>query len=296
MDLVGVIRGYLRRHVKFSLMGRSLWSFQTHLCPGPAARVRFFIAYFILAARALAGRQRSRAYRLRIRTAGRTRDWWVADPMEVTALWTVFVAGEYGDWLPVEKPRLIVDAGANVGSATLWFRERFPEARVIAIEPNPEAFERLSRNFAHDPQVTVVNAALADEDGTLSFALESATSLQGRLEDQRRGESIEVDALTLSSVRIRFADGARIDFLKLNIEGAEWPVLSTTLDGIGTIAMEIHEPVPGGRDPDDLLKEIATREGFELRQGFSQTLAPRQLRWLVPAASPALEPAPTRTS
>jgi FkbM family methyltransferase len=264
-------------------MGRSLWTLQARMCPDPGARLRLLLVYAVLVLAAFSGRlARIRARRLRIRAAGRDRDWWVADPMEVAALWTVFVGGEYGDYLPDQPPRLIVDAGANVGSATLWFRERFPEARVIAIEPNPEAFERLQRNVGDDPNVDVVNAALADSDGKASFALASRTSLQGRLGGGTNGAGVlEVDALTLGTVSERFAAGARIDLLKLNIEGAEWPVLARPLANVGTIAMEVHEPVPGNRDPDAVLREIAEREGFELREGYSQTLAPRNLRWLV---------------
>jgi FkbM family methyltransferase len=276
--------GYLRKHVGFSLMGRSLWTLQARLCPTVGARLRLLFVYGILVINALGGRStKQRTRRLRIHAAGRDRDWWVADPMEVAALWTVFVGGEYGDFLPAQPPQLVVDAGANVGSATLWFRERFPEARVIAIEPNPDAFARLKSNVGDDPNIHVVNAALSDSDGRASFALESATSLQGRLQDHDGpgGGMVDVDALTLGTVRARFAHGAEIDLLKLNIEGAEWPILAGPMAGVGTVAMEIHEPVPGDRDPDEVLREVAQRGGFELREGYSQTLAPRSLRWLV---------------
>jgi FkbM family methyltransferase len=263
-------------------MGRSLFELQARMCPSVGARLRLLFVYLLLVVNAFSGRAtKAKARGLRIRAAGRERWWWVADPMELAALWTVFVSGEYGDHLPAQPPRLIVDAGANVGSATLWFRERFPDARVIAIEANPTAFARLERNVGDDPNVEVIHAALSDTDGKLSFALEPTTTLQGRLQDGAGG--VVVEALTLATVRDRFAAGAPIDVLKLNIEGAEWPVLAGPLANIGTIAMEIHEPVPGGRDPDAVLQEVAQREGFELRQGYSQTLAPRNLRWLVRA-------------
>src|ERR1700738_292386 len=120
-------------------MGRSLWTLQARVCPDGRARSRLLLVYTILVIAALSGRVAKTTRRLRIRAAGRDRDWWVADPMEVAALWTVFVGCEYGDYLPARAPRLIVDAGANVGSATLWFRERFPDAHVVALEPNPQA-------------------------------------------------------------------------------------------------------------------------------------------------------------
>jgi FkbM family methyltransferase len=199
--------------------------------------------------------------------------------MEVAALCEVFVGGEYGDFLPAQ-PRLIVDAGANVGSATLWFRERLPDARVIAIEPNPHAFDRLRRNVGGDPNVELVNAALSDTDGKAYFTCQPMTPV-GHLEDHGGPGVVEVDTLTLQTVRDRFADSAQIDFLKLDVEGAEWRVLAGPLTNVATIAIEIHEPVPGGQDPDLVLSEIAGRGGFELRQGYSSTAAPEKLRWLV---------------
>ena len=265
-----------------------MWTLQASLCPDLRARFRLLLVYILLVLAALAGRStNARARRLRIRAAGRDRDWWVADPMEVAALWTVFVGGEYGDFLPA-GPRLVVDAGANVGSATLWFRERYPDARVIAIEPNPTVLDRLIRNVGGDPNVHIVNAALSDSDGKASFALEPTTTLQGRLGGGRGHVAVEVETLTLRTVRERFADGATIDVLKLNVEGAEWPILAGPLDSVGTIAIEIHGPVPANQDPDAVLRAVARRGGFELRHGHSPTLAPRNIRWLVRAEVPEM--------
>jgi FkbM family methyltransferase len=287
---------YLRTHINFALMGRSLLVLQARMCPSVGARLRLMLVYAGLVANALlpwTGRSRTR--RLRIRVGGRERDWWVADPMEVAALSEVFVAGEYSDWLPDEAPSLIVDAGANIGSATLWFRERFPNARIIAIEPNPHAFSRLERNVGGDSNVQLVNAALAATDGTGFFACEPMTPV-GRLQAHDGPDVVSVEALTLATIRERYADGARIDMLKLDVEGTEWPVLEGPLTNIGTIAMEIHDPVPGNRDPDAVLSEVAAREGFELRQGISETAAPEKLRWLVPLGVPARHPEPQPTS
>lgn len=270
---------YLRKHVGFALMGRSLWALQVRVCPHPAARLRLLSVYGLLVMSALTGRSQ-RARRLRIRAAGCDRDWWVGDAMEMAALSEVFVAGQYGDYLPAQPPRLILDAGANVGSATLWFRERFPDARIISVEPNSRAFDRLKRNVGDDPNVQLVNAALAGSDGKAFFGGEPMTPV-GRLQDRDGPGVVKVETLTLGTVRDRFAAGRPIDVFKLDVEGGEWQVLSSPLTDVGTIAIEIHEPVPGGRDPDAVLREVAQREGFELRQGYSNTAGPKNLRWLV---------------
>lgn len=44
---------------------------------------------------------------------------------------------------------LVLDCGANIGASTLWLTERYPEARVLAVEPDPRNFWLLQRNVRH---------------------------------------------------------------------------------------------------------------------------------------------------
>jgi hypothetical protein len=53
---------------------------------------------------------------------------------DVTLLRCIFLEGEY-DWLFSKQPQVIVDAGANVGFTSVVFANRYPEARILAIEP-----------------------------------------------------------------------------------------------------------------------------------------------------------------
>lgn len=264
-------------------MGRSFWSL-AQLCPDTKSRTRLLSAYLRLL---LAGRRGAlrgpNAERLRLALNGSARDWWVGDAGELAALWQVFIAEEYRDFLPPDA-RLILDAGANVGSATAWFRVRYPEARVIAVEPDPVVFERLRRNVGSDPMVEVVHAAVSDTDGTVSF-VPGRWSVVGRLAHldgaapsppENISEPVEIESVTLDSLSRRFAQGATVDLLKLDVEGSEWRVLSTALPEIDAVVLEVHEPTPDGRPPDALLQEIAAREGFSLRRGAAE-----KIRWLV---------------
>ena len=71
---------------------------------------------------------------------------------------------------PHLRPR-IVDCGANIGMALLFFKAVRPEAEVIAFEPHPVTFARLvetiDSNGLHD--VHAENAAVGDQDGTAAF-------------------------------------------------------------------------------------------------------------------------------
>src|SRR5690606_19859897 len=62
---------------------------------------------------------------------------------------------------------LIVDAGANIGASTIYFHYSFPEARLVALEPERSNFDLLCANTAGLP-VECVQAALSSSAGTVS--------------------------------------------------------------------------------------------------------------------------------
>jgi FkbM family methyltransferase len=254
-------------------MGRSLWALRS-LCPSPLAHARLMLIYLRLLVAGRHGRPITTPRRLRLCLNGGERDWWVADAGEVGALWEVFIAGQYADWLPSDA-RLVIDVGANVGTATAWFRQQFPQARVIAVEPDPAAAERLARNVGHDSNVEIVRVALSDHDGRVRFA-QGQWTMRGHVVEDEVESTFEVEALTLSALRSRFAPGADVDLIKLDTEGSEWKILRDSLAGVGAVTMEIHEPTPDGRKPDVVLGDVCRREGFQLRPGSARTI-----RWLV---------------
>ncbi|CAI5530024.1 unnamed protein product [Closterium sp. Naga37s-1] len=66
--------------------------------------------------------------------------------------------------LPHFRPSAILDAGANIGLASLIFAIRFPDALIVAVEPARDNFALLQRNVKHLPQILPVNAALWSHD------------------------------------------------------------------------------------------------------------------------------------
>ena len=69
------------------------------------------------------------------------------------------------------KPRFIIDGGANVGYASVFFANRYPECeKILAIEPEIENFEILQYNVQNYPQVEAIRAALWSRETDLSVA------------------------------------------------------------------------------------------------------------------------------
>lgn len=257
------------------VMGRSLIHMR-EVSDGTLAWLALVIAYF----RMMVLRRWPTEHKLRLRLDGRTRDWWVADPGEIGALWEIFVLGQYQGPLPAQATT-ILDIGANSGAATAWLRTRYPAAKIISVEPDPRTADRLRRNVGQDHNTTVVQAAVSDQDGSARLA-RSAWTMLSHLDDGAT-DGVEVPTVTLDSLRAAHAPGVDVELMKLDTEGAEWRILALPLHGIGTVVMETHEPTGDGRPPEAVLADVAQRDGYELRDGSEE-----RIKWLTPSgAKPA---------
>ncbi len=79
------------------------------------------------------------------------------------------VQAAYEALLAAGKRPIIIDAGANVGASTLYFATTYPEAIVVAIEPDAENLELCRRNTRSCPNVRLVEAGLGGEAGLVEL-------------------------------------------------------------------------------------------------------------------------------
>lgn len=139
-----------------------------------------------------------------------------------------------------ESP-LIIDCGANIGLSIIYFKKLFPMAKVIAFEPDKKIFEYLKFNINSFKfnDVELINKGLWKEETTLKFFSEGADG--GRIANESMHENIiEIETVKLSSYLNK---EKQIDFLKLDIEGAETEVLlesETSLSKVKNIFIEYH--------------------------------------------------------
>lgn len=133
----------------------------------------------------------------------------------------------------------IIDAGANIGLSVLYFKQRFPDATIIAYEPDPQMFDLLRRNTAGLSGVELRNAAAWAEDTELTFYSEGSLAGSTEIDFLNKGRSV-----TVRAERLRDAIADRpVDFLKIDIEGAEndvLPDIADALDRVGLLFFEYH--------------------------------------------------------
>jgi FkbM family methyltransferase len=162
---------------------------------------------------------------------------------DLRAFQQVFIDGDHDVPLPA-APRTIVDAGANVGFASVAFAHRFPEARVIALEVEAGNYAMLQRNVAPYPNVRALHAGLWSHRTTLQIVNPSDDAWAFRV-----SEGGKVPALGVTDICALF-DTDHIDLLKVDIEGAELEVFSNHaerwIDRVSWLMIELHDHLRPG--------------------------------------------------
>jgi FkbM family methyltransferase len=134
----------------------------------------------------------------------------------------VFVNATYVFPAVSPAPR-IIDCGANIGMATLFFKTLYPSSLITAVEPAKATFELLRHNISMNRlrDVRLVNAALAERPGSIAMDPSPGRgSLVATTADTSKGNTDRIEAITLSSLLDEPAD-----FVKLDVEGAEYGVI-----------------------------------------------------------------------
>jgi len=163
---------------------------------------------------------------------------------------------------------VIFDCGANLGMATLYFKWLYPKARIEAFEPDPTTFELLEKNVSsnHLTDVIANNCALWDGNGSVDFFVDSVNPGSLRMStdlSRNGGKRIQVASRKLSE----FVQG-QVDFLKLDVEGAEQRVLcdlvtSGKIKFIREMAIEYHHHIGKQRSCLANFLRLLEDSGFE---------------------------------
>lgn len=160
----------------------------------------------------------------------------------------IFINEEYKLGIQnMPPPDVIIDCGANIGLATIYFKHWFPEATIYAFEPAYSNYIQLQKNIAHYNNIKIYNKAIWNETKRLQINLQApydSISVTQNYNDKNN----MVDAISLDDFLMKNAID-KIDLLKIDIEGAEFPLFSKNLDWIdktNKIIVEIHEKLNPG--------------------------------------------------
>jgi FkbM family methyltransferase len=156
---------------------------------------------------------------------------------------------------------LIIDCGSNIGLSILYFKQLYPLAKIIAFEPDQNNFELLKLNTQKNnlTNIELNQSAVWITNGHISFeAKESEASHISENDSHHKVESIRLNDL-LNNYK-------EIDFLKIDIEGAEFHVIKdieSNLQKVGNLFLEYHGKVDETYKLNEILN-LLNRCGFNV--------------------------------
>ena len=153
----------------------------------------------------------------------------------------------------------IIDCGANIGLSVIYMKNLYPAATILAFEPDERNFDLLKKNiesfgFEH---VDIRREAVWIENTILQFASEG--SMSSRIDNNISGNTIPVKA-----IRLKDHLNKTVDFLKIDIEGAEFQVMNDISDRlhlVNHLFLEYHGTFEQNGDLSQLF-ELLVRRGF----------------------------------
>ena len=177
---------------------------------------------------------------------------------------------------------LILDCGANVGYASIFFLRLFPSAKVIAIEPDAENFTVLRENLEHaGNDVQLVQAGVWSHNSPL--VMERRTFRDGKHWSRQVCESGTDNHEVVASVTIpellEASGHDRISLLKVDIEGAEAVVFAgdchAWLDRTDAIAIELHDDTHFG-NASAIFHDAIKDQSYRIARSGELTIATRR--------------------
>lgn len=154
----------------------------------------------------------------------------------------------------------IIDCGANIGLSIIYFKKLYPNAKIIGFEPDKQIFDVLTYNINsfNLKEISLINKALWNLETTIKFFAEGSDG--GRIAVKGDRENI----VKIQTTSLRKYINKTVDFLKIDIEGAETRVLENCEDllhRVDKIFIEYHSFLKETQSLDKILK-ILTKSSF----------------------------------
>ena len=181
-----------------------------------------------------------------IQSPSGSRTFWFFDtPLGRTVLQEV-VGGKSYPILPfVKDVQTIVDIGANVGTASVFFALHYPQARILAFEPSPDSFSLLEKNLAGLPGARAFACGLYNCDKQVPLFQGHQDSVTNSIGESALNTGASVQVELRDALSMMFSQQvSQIDILKVDTEGAELPILQSLaplLPAVQVLYLEYHD-------------------------------------------------------
>ncbi len=159
---------------------------------------------------------------------------------------------------------VIIDAGANVGAAALWFSTTYPRARIVAIEPDAASAAHCRFNTVSRSNVTVVEGAIGGTPGRVAVVKsEKSWAIITERTDARAGLKV----VTVRELADQAGKPSALFIVKVDIEGFEADLFETGTEWISETAavyIEVHDWLFPNKRTSQSMQKAMWGQGFEI--------------------------------
>ena len=147
------------------------------------------------------------------------------------------------------EPKVILDCGANVGYAAVYFKNEFPNARIISIEPEKFNFELLLKNTKEYSDMTCLMGGIWNKSTHLTIKDVGLGNWGFMIEESINPTEDSIKAYTIENLMKQFCID-QIDILKIDIEGSEKELFESGyeywLPKTKVLIIELHDRMRNG--------------------------------------------------
>jgi FkbM family methyltransferase len=128
---------------------------------------------------------------------------------------------------------IFIDVGAHIGRYSLILAKMFPNAKIIAVEPDPEGYQALIRGIEANKTKNIIafNIALSDFDGIANLYRKRGTAISSLVERENSFNMVKVSVKRLDTI-VEELKVNEVDIIKIDVEGAELHVVRGALNTI----------------------------------------------------------------
>jgi FkbM family methyltransferase len=210
------------------------------------SRLRFMVQGLALYLRRIAG-QSGRPLDLQLIRDGEAFPLTVLSWSDLFLIREIFFHNVYDLEWTAHEPSRILDLGGHVGASVLYFKKRFPEARILVLEPDRTRYPVLQANTKRLSLVSLMPLAAWDRDGEVSlYSSPKGDWIPSLVQRSDSVVETRVGAIRLDTLFDQ-NPGSFPDLVKFDIEGAEFRVFScfSKLSEIPVFVGEFHSELAG---------------------------------------------------
>ena len=164
---------------------------------------------------------------------------------DIPVLRQIFFDAEYDIDFPL-NPAVIIDLGANIGLFSLLMNNRFPDAKIIALESEKSNYDHLIKNIKGRKNIDAKHLAIWKENNTLEVTENPNYGEWGsgvKEKTEAANQAQQVKSITLKDL-MKMENIDDISILKIDIEGSEFELFESNIEWmhhVKVIIIEVHD-------------------------------------------------------